>query len=393
MCCPVTASDRRAPSTPVADRGACVARATPADVCRMHISRQAEHKWRTEYFAPMLDDLKVAMSAMQQQGTLSQAEADRYLQPTTMQDALQGVLLDAERVRGKQASRTVLVNRCFTQMNPGDPFAAGYVDLRSNGVQDAQAAIALERLKSSLKTAIPPENILDFSVPWEPEGLDAKNERHQVYLSQVGDKVLEVATKILADQLGQIPKLSNIEHEVHQHMRWLEQHSKGMLGRPDTLERVKNFLEQRFDREKSLFSFLPPKRPGCAMVITGAVGCGKTKLLCVAVAEVSRPLVEPDSSMGSMTSGHNGEPTPIVIFRAIGNSHSLRTGRDVMRSICLQLASVVQNSEPVPHDYSDLSVRFGMLLAEAGESRRVLLVLDGLDQLVRILLPAVCASC
>ena len=364
-----------------------------ADICRMRISRQAEHKWRTEYLAPMLDDLKVALSAMQQQGTLSQAEADRYLQPTTMQVALQGVLLDAEMVRGKKANRTVLVNRCFTQMNPGDPLAADYVDLRSNGVQDAQAAVALERLKSSLKAAIPPENILDFSVPWEPEGLDAKNERHQVYLSQVGDKVLEVATKILADQLGQIPKLSNIEHEVHQHMRWLEQHSKGMMGRPDTLERVKNFLEQRFDREKSLFSFLPPKRPGCAMVITGAVGCGKTKLLCVAVAEVSRPLVEPDSSMGSMTSGHHGEPTPIIIFRAIGYSHSLRTGRDVMRSICLQLASVVQSSEPVPHDFTDLSVRFGMLLAEAGESRRVLLVLDGLDQLVRILLSAVCAGC
>ena len=88
--------------------------------------------------------------------------------------------------------------------------------------------------------------------------------------------------------------------------------------------------------------------------------------------------------MGSMASGHHGEPTPIIIFRAIGNSHSLRTGRDVLRSMCLQLASVVQSAEPVPLDYSELSVRFGMLLAEAGESRRVLLILDGLDQLVRI---------
>ena len=52
--------------------------------------------------------------------------------------------------------------------------------------------------------------------------------------------------------------------------------------------------------------------------------------------------------------------------------------------MCLQLASVVQSTEPVPLDYSELSGRFGMLLAEAGESRRVLLILDGLDQLVRI---------
>jgi len=332
----------------------------------------------------MLEDLKVALSAMQQQGSLSQAEADRYLQPTTMQDALQGVLHDAATGRGKKAIRTLLVNRCFTQINAGDPLATEYLDMKSNGVQDAQAAIALERLKSTLKAAIPPENVLDFSIPWAPEGLDVKMERHQVYLSQMGDKVTEVAAKVLADQLVQIPKLSNIEHEVHHHMRWLERNSTGMIGRPDSLRHVKDFLEQRFDREKSLFSFLPPKRPGCAMVITGAEGCGKSKLLCVAVAEVSRPLVEPDSSMGSMASGHNGEPTPIIIFRAIGNSHSLRTGRDVLRSMCLQLASVVQSTEPVPLDYSELSVRFGMLLAEAGESRRVLLILDGLDQLVRI---------
>jgi len=151
----------------------------------------------------------------------------------------------------------------------------------------------------------------------------------------------------------------------------------------DALKQVKNFMEQRYERERSLFSFLPPKRPGCSLVITGAEGCGKTKLLCAAVAEVSRPLVETDSSMGSMTSGDHGEPTPVIIFRSVGSSHSLRTGRDLMRSVCLQLTSVVQSTGPVPTNYTELTVRLGMLLAEVGESRRVILILDGLDQLVR----------
>jgi len=345
--------------------------------------QHAENKWQKEFLTPMIEDVKVAVMALQARGSITQEEVDKYLYPHSLQDAMQGVLLDAALGHGKKATRSVLVSRCFSQVNALDTAAGSYIDLTAPGSQDAQAAIALERVRATLKTKVPEDHILDYSVPWEPEGLAPSNERHRAYLSQLGDKITEIAAKVLAEQLTRRPKLSDIEHEVHQHMRWLESNSKNLIGRPDALKQVKNFMEQRYERERSLFSFLPPKRPGCSLVITGAEGCGKTKLLCAAVAEVSRPLVETDSSMGSMTSGDHGEPTPVIIFRSVGSSHSLRTGRDLMRSVCLQLTSVVQSTEPVPTNYTELTVRLGMLLAEVGESRRVILILDGLDQLVR----------
>lgn len=344
----------------------------------------AEKKWQTEYLTPMLEDVKMAVLALQARGSITQEEADKYLYPHALQQAVQGVLWDAETGPGKKATRSILVSRCFAQVKASDPAAAMYIDLSAPGAQDAQAAIALERVRATIKAKLPEDHILDYSVPWDPQGLVPCHERHQVYLTELGDKITELAAKVLAEQLTRRPKLSDIEHEVHQHMRWLENNSKDMVGRPDALQQVKVFLEQRFEREKSLFSFLPPKRPGCSLVITGAEGCGKTKLLCTAVAEVARPLVETDSSMGSMTSGDHGEPTPVIIFRSIGFSHSLRTGRDLMRSLCLQLTSVVQSNDPVPTNYSDLTVRLGMLLAEVGESRRVIIILDGLDQLVSL---------
>ena len=344
----------------------------------------AEKKWETEYLAPMLEDVRTAVLALHSTGSITQDEADKYLYPHALQQAVQGVLWDAETGPGKKATRSVLVNRCFAQIKATDPAAEHYIDLSAPGSQDARAAIALERVRATLKAKLPEDHVLDYSVPWVPEGLTPANERHQLYLSQLGDKVTELAANVLAEQLTRRPKLSDIEHEVHQHMRWLESNSKDMIGRPDALQQLKSFLEQRFEREKSLFSFLPPKRPGCSLVITGAEGCGKTKLLCAAVAEVARPLVETDSSLGSMTSGDHGEPTPVIIFRSVGFSHSLRTGRDLMRSLCLQLTSVVQSNEPVPTNYTELTVRLGMLLAEVGESRRVIVILDGLDQLVRM---------
>jgi len=349
-----------------------------------NLREQAELQWQKEYLTPMLEDIKIAVRGLQQQGSLPQVEVDTYLHPSIMQSALHGVLMDAQMGEGKKATRSVLVNRCFAHINAADPLASKYIDLQTAGSQDAQAAIALERVKATLKAAIPPENVLEFIVPWEPQGLDAANDRHQLYLSQLGDQITDLAARILADQLIRRPKLTDLEHEVHQHMCWLERHSKNLIGRPDALKRVKSFLEQRFEREQSLFSFLPPKRPGRSLIITGAEGCGKTRILCAAVAEVARPLLETESSMGSIMSGHyrRGEPTPVIIFRAIGHSHSLRTGRNLMRSICLQLSDVVESTEPVPTDYLELTVRFGMLLAEAGETRHVIVALDGLDQLV-----------
>ena len=53
-----------------------------------------------------------------------------------------------------------------------------------------------------------------------------------------------------------------------------------------------------------------------------------------------------------------------------------------MHSVCQQLASVLKSTEPVPIDYKELVVKFGMLLAEASENRRVIVILDNLDQLV-----------
>jgi tetratricopeptide (TPR) repeat protein len=363
---------------------------------------KAEQTWEKEYLVPMLEDIKHAVQASLLCGALSQDEADTYLQPTGIQSAIQGVLLDAKMNPTKKATRSVFVNRNILQINPDDPMAMVYTDIQVqktsynpsifekrdpskefHRAQDAQAGIALERVRTTLKSAIPAENVLNFSVQWEPEGINLDNQKHQLYISQVGDRITEMAAKILADQLTMCPKLSDIELEVSRHMLWLEERGKNLIGRSEALQKVRDFLDQKFDREKSLFSYLPPKRSGATMIITGSEGCGKTKLLCVALVQVARNHMEPNTStsIGSMRSGDHGEPAPLIIFRAIGISHSLRSGRDVMHSICLQLTSVVQSTTPVPSDYLELTVRFGMLLAEAGESRRVLIILDGLDQL------------
>ena len=353
---------------------------------------QAEKAWRRDFSAPMIEDIKLATLGMVKDGMLTQDESDQLLCPCAMRDALRGVSLDADistsRGHARKATRSVLVHRHFLQMDPRDELAAEYIDV-SQKAPDTEAACLLERVKCSLKKKICDENVLDFEVPWKTGGLDGgsrkgfdvANESHRMYLADFGDKITEVAAGVLAEQLSRQQKLSDIEYEVYQHMQWLERNSTDLIGREEARKRIRMFMEQKDENEEvATSSSTPSRRAGGSLVITGPQGCGKTKVMCAAVGDYL--LDAQVDSMGSLPSAGKIQLTPIIVFRSIAFSHSIRSVRGLIYSLCRQLAAVLEHTDTLPTSTAELTVKLGMLLAEASDSRRVLIILDGLDQLV-----------
>ena len=106
-----------------------------------------------------------------------------------------------------------------------------------------------------------------------------------------------------------------------------------------------------------------PREPLC---LCGPSGIGKSALLC----RFYRDSVE-----------QRGQGGPLVIGHFVGTSARSTSARQLLRRLCHELAVAADLRESMPDSYEELLQIFPSLLGQVSGKRRVVLIIDAIDQL------------
>lgn len=139
----------------------------------------------------------------------------------------------------------------------------------------------------------------------------------------------------------------------------------------ENIANVSNAEEERvLDIHSDICSYLTKKNTKMPLVVHGSPGCGKSTIVSMAAKLASEKMVV------------DGSTTLIVRFLA-STRHSSNL-RLLLRSICFQLAKVQANKDTftqLPQDFQSIVKMFHNLLHNVTKTKRVCIILDGLDQL------------
>lgn len=140
--------------------------------------------------------------------------------------------------------------------------------------------------------------------------------------------------------------------EVVHHLKMAKEKRRIFIGRKDVLTSIDKYLAD------------VKTKSGKPLVLYGESGCGKTSVMAMAALKAKE----------STTSS-------IVITRFIGTTSLSSSIRDVLRSICAQISHVYDDVTQIPDTYKELENHFHKCLTLANEKKRLILVIDSLDQL------------
>ncbi len=148
-------------------------------------------------------------------------------------------------------------------------------------------------------------------------------------------------------------------------------------------EQMEAFIEERTERfvlgsrqalMNDMLAFAATEGTPNIFVLTGEPGSGKSAFL----AEFASLLLSPqkDTKIVAFFRGHLPHLIPHFVGASTGSTDLRRT----LRRLCHELAKAAGNAEPLPLDIKDLITHFQKLLTKAGAKKRVVLVLDALNQ-------------
>ncbi len=183
-------------------------------------------------------------------------------------------------------------------------------------------------------------------------------------MDTLGQLILDDLWKAIETELNEQEQRPEAELDQHQrerawHRRFLEDRTRlvdperdvrSFVGREDELARMLAYAQDSKDR-------LP-------LIVTGAPGSGKSALL----AEFARRCEEQFSEA-------------LVLPHFIGAAPGSAELSHTLRSLCEELRRECRLEEEVPSDPQQLRSKFPVFLEQAGAVRRVVLVLDALNQL------------
>ncbi len=231
-----------------------------------------------------------------------------------------------------------------TAANEGDPILK-YLD-PDQGPLDA--------LKETLRAQLPDQAIKEYKAGWDGQ---RPTSSHLEQLVEDAKELLKTAIEHeLDDPLplrptpGAPPRFGADEHldaEGREHRKFAEERSRIFEGREGMLEAIAGYLDG------------DDPRP---FVVHGKGGTGKSALLAEALARAQGP---------------DGE----LVYRFIGATPDSSSGRELLRSLCAELARRYEPDSEVPDDYQKLVTDFRERLERAGAARPLHLFLDSLDQL------------
>jgi hypothetical protein len=214
---------------------------------------------------------------------------------------------------------------------------------------------SVEDLKKDLGDDLPEQAIKKYEVGWDGERPKAD------HLEQLVADAKELLEAAIVHELEEPLRLDiapeepprfhgdeKLDAEGRQHRSFAEERARIFEGREQALDAVASYLD---DDDPSPF------------VLHGEGGTGKSALL----AEASARAQERDGEL---------------VYRFIGATPDSSSGRELLRSLCGELAR--RHNEPeadVPDDYQKLVGDFRERLERAGNERPLHLFIDSLDQL------------
>ena len=221
-------------------------------------------------------------------------------------------------------------------------------------VRDYACSFAGLQIDPSLLAAkdgvIPPGELDGLSTPARELIL----ERGTVALSgleTLGDQILEDLWTAIEKELERpVEVLDDHQRERAYHERFVVDRTRLFLGRDEIVKRILDGLAD--------------PAGGDLMVVTGAPGSGKSALLAECVRRAREQF-----------------PGPLVIPHFIGASPGSAILANTLRSICETLKRQCRLAEGVPDDPQKLLQKWPDFLEKAGAERRVVLLLDALNQL------------
>ncbi len=250
---------------------------------------------------------------------------------------------------------------------PENERAAEFIDLEG-GTRDAEAKRLLEQLEARLWAHLPPEQRHEVKTRWLDGALSDE------HLKRLCDMVYSDLERVILEQIKQRDIVKPLDQEIAQHNEFAEDRRQHFVGREDMIARIVDYAESG---------------GGHPLLVHGRSGSGKSALLARVLDELP----------GNAT----------IIARFIGASPASTQLYSLLFSLCEQmhrdfdLAALAQQWQPtrsegeagdeseggaqpqnpyqVPGDPELLRKAFERFLGFVPEDRRLVIVLDALDQL------------
>jgi WD40 repeat protein len=280
-------------------------------------------------------DLRLALRDAVTSLEFAPARRRRYMSSATEQEIAHRGLLDPDGDH-----RGV---RCFFRTIDGlpqDKRARRFLNLHNDGTSDEEARALMRDLKDRLRENLP-GGVRNYHTEWLKDG---PSRRH---IRQLCDDVYRFLAESIDNELSTHAGLSPLDREIEAHASFAAERQRVFVGRLGALQAVEAYLSSS------------SRHP---LVIHGDSGSGKSAL-------VSRVLSSIDGNSD-------------VVFRFIGAAPGSTNVRLLLESLCRQLARVAGTSEgtDIP-DYNTLVRDFVQRMTSHPSNRRLVLILDALDQL------------
>ncbi len=304
-----------------------------------------------------------------------------------IEERLHRVLLDGARMAGLSGEAMVKFERSATEQEiiagaleadlrnafayyrdveglPEDQSAAEFIDLH-DGVPDAEATALLHDLRERLQRHLPPEHQHTVAARWDGNGLS--DEHVDGFCQQVHDDL----ARVILEEIEKLEAVDELEQEVRAHAEFGADRRRHFTGRREIIARVLDYVEH---------SGAHP------LIIHGRSGSGKSALMAQVLGELPRDAT--------------------VIARFIGATPASTQLHSLLRGLCEQIHREFgfaalgeqwpeeQRSDPrsegerppenpyeVPDDPGELAGAFEHFLGLLPEGRRLVILLDALDQL------------
>jgi len=166
-----------------------------------------------------------------------------------------------------------------------------------------------------------------------------------------GQQALEVLwERMEAEAEAPVEEKDWLQQERELHELFMADRTRRFVGRRNLLDRMHDFSEKSDE---------PP-----LLLISGEPGCGKSALMARFTEEAL--LKHPDW---------------LIIPHFVGASPSSTNLRQTLRRLCSHLNRAIGNTEEVSEDIKELLKTFPELLAKASQQRKVLILVDAVNQL------------
>jgi len=223
---------------------------------------------------------------------------------------------------------------------------------RAFASESAEAANKIEELKQNIRAAT--NNVVTYNSTWRGV-VDGKPMTGG--LGPLCKRITEDLWRNICSYFSEEEQeeCDALDLEKARHDAFAENLTAHFVGRKEVLTELNQFADE----------------PAAGtIVVTGPPGCGKSSIAAV----FAKQYAEKKKAQKS------GNPVVVLPF-FIGASPGSTDIRRVLNTLCMHLSKIFGIADPIPEDYKSLQKAFARILEQVSYIARLILVIDGIDQL------------